>query len=220
MKSSKPIEVVLYQDVLCAWCLVAETRLAPLREEFRELVRWRVRPYPLRVRETPPTKRELEARAKEIHKARKEPEGARLSSVLWTSGDAPRSSLPALAALEAAKLQGVTAHAQLSRALRCAALEQGVNVARSDVLFELATHVGLDMTRFSAAFQSAETRRLILEEHRYASERGVKGVPTLVIGARWMISGLRSVGEYRELILSCLGKTGVTGEGSRERTLH
>ncbi len=74
-----------------------------------------------------------------------------------------------------------------------AALEQGVNVARTDVVFELASRVGLSMNDFSAAFHSEETRRLILDEHRLAASRGVRGVPTLVIGGRWMICGLRDI---------------------------
>ena len=87
-----------------------------------------------------------------------------------------------------------------------AALEQGVNVTRTDVVFELASRVGLAMNHFSAAYHSEETRKLILDEHPLASSRGVRGVPTLVIAGRWMVCGLRDVAEYREHILTCMGK--------------
>jgi predicted DsbA family dithiol-disulfide isomerase len=101
-----------------------------------------------------------------------------------------------------------------------AALEQGVNVSRTDVVFELASRVGLAMNDFSAAFHSEETRRLILDEHRLAASRGVRGVPTLVIGGRWMICGLRDLSEYREHILACLGKLAAPRAGSSERLVH
>jgi predicted DsbA family dithiol-disulfide isomerase len=216
----KPLQITLYQDVLCGWCYVAEQRLASLKHELHELVRWRHKPFPLRVNEVQPTPRDVEACAKEIRRARREPEGVRLRADIWTLGDAPRSSVPALAALEAARLQGPSARALLARWMQRVALEQGVNVTRGDVIYELAERVGLDMNRFAAAFTSPETRRLILEEHRLAAGRGVKGVPTLVIGERWMISGLREVEEYRRHILECMEKAGLSGAGEPGRLLH
>ena len=42
------LELVLYHDVLCSWCYVADARLEYLRDEYGPLVRWRLRPYPLR----------------------------------------------------------------------------------------------------------------------------------------------------------------------------
>jgi predicted DsbA family dithiol-disulfide isomerase len=104
--------------------------------------------------------------------------------------------------------------------MRSAALEQGVNVTRRDVVFELAARAGLQMNRFTAAFGAPETARLIREEHRLASSRGVRGVPTLVIADRWMVSGLREAAEYRDHILSCLGKAERLVPSSRERLLH
>lgn len=204
----KPLQITVYQDVVCAWCYLAESRLDALRQEFGDTVRWRVRPYPLRIQDTPPSERELRGLAEEVERAQREPDplARNLTTDLWLGGDAPRSSVPALAALEAARLQGPQARAFLSRAMQRVALEQGINVTRTDVIFELAARVGLAMNDFTAAFHSEETRKLILNEHKLAASRGVKGVPTLVIGGRWMVCGLRDVSEYREHILSCMGK--------------
>ncbi|XXF78529.1 DsbA family protein [Myxococcaceae bacterium GXIMD 01537] len=218
----KPLQITVYQDVLCAWCYLADSRLEALRSEFADAVRWTVRPYPLRVQETPPSERELRGLAEEVERAQREPEplARALSTDLWLEGDAPRSSVPALAALEAARLQGAQARTFLSRAMQRAALEQGVNVARTDVIFELAARVGLSMNDFSVAYHSEETRKLILDEHRLAASRGVKGVPTLVIGGRWMVCGLRDVSEYREHILACMGKLAAPRPGTSERIIH
>ncbi|MBN1205682.1 MAG: DsbA family protein [Myxococcaceae bacterium] len=219
----KPLQITVYQDVLCAWCYLADLRLEMLRKEFGDTVRWRVRPYPLRVHDTLPTERELRGLTEEVRRAQAEPEplARNLSTDLWLGGDPPRSSLPGLAALEAARLQGSQARTYLARAMQRAALEQGVNVSRTDVVFELASRVGLAMNDFSAAFHSEETRRLILDEHRLASSRGVRGVPTLIIGGRWMVCGLRDVAEYREHILTCMGKLAAPRSGgSSERLVH
>jgi predicted DsbA family dithiol-disulfide isomerase len=205
-RSPKPLEIVVYQDVLCAWCYVAERRLETLRPEFGEAIRWSFRPFALRVKDAVSTPQELHEWVVQLERARKEPEGRALSKELWLSGDPPRSSIPALTALEAARLQDREAASQLARRMQRAALEHGLNVARPDVTLELASSVGLDMNRFAVAWQSPETRKLVIEEHRLASTRGVKGVPTLVIGGRWMLRGLRAVREYRRHILDCLGK--------------
>ena len=218
----KPLQITVYQDVLCAWCYLAESRLEALRQEFGDAVRWKVRPYPLRIQETPPSERELRGLAEEVERAQREadPLARRISRDIWIGGDPPRSSVPALAALEAARLQGPQAHTFLARAMQRAALEQGVNVTRTDVVFELASRVGLAMNDFSAAYHSEETRKLILNEHKLAASRGVKGVPTLVIGGRWMVCGLREVSEYREYILTCMGKVATPRPGTAERLVH
>jgi predicted DsbA family dithiol-disulfide isomerase len=220
---AKPLQITVYQDVLCSWCYLADLRLETLRQELGDTVRWRTRPYPLRVVDTPPSERELRGLAGEVQRAREEPEPVArlLTPDLWLGGDPPRSSITGLVALEAARLQGAQARTLLARAMQHTALEQGVNVARPDVVFELASRVGLAMNDFSAAFNSEETRKLILSEHRLATGRGVKGVPTLIIASRWMICGLRDVAEYREHIMSCMGKLAAQPAASfSERLIH
>ncbi|MBF5046307.1 DsbA family protein [Simulacricoccus sp. 17bor-14] len=218
----KPLQITVYQDVLCAWSYLADSRLDVLRQEFRDIVRFRVRPFPLRVNDVLPTDKERRALVKEVERAQEEldPAARLITPELWKGSDAPRSSVPALAALEAARLQGPTARALLARAMQRAALEQGVNVTRNDVIFELASRVGLSMNAFAAAFASPQTRQLVMDEHRLAAGRGVRGVPTLVIGGRWMVCGLREVSEYREHILACLGKLHLPKAGETERLFH
>jgi predicted DsbA family dithiol-disulfide isomerase len=205
-RSLKPLEIVVYQDVLCAWCYLADRRLEIVRREIGEAVRWTSRPYALRLKDAQPSPQEIHDWVEQVEQAKREPDGRELSKDLWLSADPPRSSVPALAALEAARLQGADAAAQLARYMQRAALQHGLNVARPDVTLELASSVGLDMNRFVTAWRSPQTRQLVLEEHRLASARGVKGVPTLVIGGRWMLSGLRATREYRRHILECVGK--------------
>jgi predicted DsbA family dithiol-disulfide isomerase len=139
---------------------------------------------------------------------------------LWLGGDLPRSSIPALAALEAAALQGSEARHQLAGAMRRAALEQGLNVTRPDIAMELAWSIGLDMDRFVPAMKSDQTQRLILQERSLAISRGVSGVPALVIGGRWLLSGLREVGEYRDHIRACMLRRDHGGESPSGHAVH
>jgi predicted DsbA family dithiol-disulfide isomerase len=219
-RSQKQLQISVYQDVLCPWSYLADLRVQQLHRELGDGVRFLTRPYPLRPMESLPSLEEIASAVRDIEAARAEREGLPLRTELWTSGDPPRSSLEPLAAVEAAKLQGEAARLTLLRSLRQAALEQGLNITRSDVVFELAARAGLQMNRFAAAFGSSQTRRLIREEHRLARARGVRRVPTLVIANRWMISGLRDVQEYRELILACMGKLEHAQLAVHERVVH
>jgi len=220
MKRSAPLQVVVYQDVLCAWCYITDQRLDALRSEFGDALVWKSRPYALRVDDRVPGQEDRKAFLKELTRARKEPEGKNLSTELWKSADAPRSSVPPLIALEAARMQDPLAARALARSLAKTGLELGLNVSRTDVLFEVAQRLGLHMGRFAAAFESPDLRRLVLDEHKAACERGVRGVPTLVIGERWMISGLREQSEYRAHILECLRKRQQRLPGADPETLH
>jgi predicted DsbA family dithiol-disulfide isomerase len=216
----KQLQISVYQDVLCPWSYLADLRVQQLHRELGDGVRFLTRPYPLRPMESLPSAEEITSAVRDIEAARAEREGLPLRTELWTSGDPPRSSLEPLAAVEAAKLQGEAARLTLLQSLRRAALEQGLNITRSDIVFELAARAGLQMNRFAAAFSSPQTRRLIREEHRLARARGVRRAPTLVVANRWMISGLREVQEYRELILACMGKLERTQLTVYERLVH
>src|SRR5678816_1880293 len=92
---------------------------------------------------------EIARAVKQLTSAARERESLPLRPELWTSGDPPRSSMEPLAALEAARLQGEPARLELQMRLRHAALEQGLNVTRPDIVFELAERTGLQMNRLS-----------------------------------------------------------------------
>src|SRR5678816_3173055 len=173
-RTLKQSQVLVYQDVLCPWSWLAELRLSQLQRELAEVMRFVPRPYPLRPMESLPSEDEIARAVKDLEAAARERESLPLRSELWTSGDPPRSSMEPLAALEAARLQGEPARLELQRRLRHAALEQGLNVSRPDIVLELAEQADLQMNRFTAAFGSSQTRRLIREEYRLARGRGVR----------------------------------------------
>src|SRR5262249_18168041 len=214
-----PLPVTVYQDVLCAWGYLAELRLEALAPEFGAEVHWTFRPFPLRASSSALTAAERTRWIQEIDQARLEPDGRALKVDLWTQDDCPTSSLRPLIAVEAAGLQGEQSRSQMVRALQRAALEQGINVSRLDVLLELGSALSLDVDRFSVALNSARLRRLLLAERDLSRERGVTGVPTLVVAARWMICGLRSTGEYRRYLQMCIKRHGERRDAF-ERVLH
>jgi len=195
-----PLELVLYHDVLCAWCYVADARLEYLRDEYGPLVRFRLRPYPLRPDTQIPDKKQRSVLARAVRRVTREPEGALVKPDLWTGRDPPSSSIPALAALEAALVQGPSAQRDLLVAMRKAAFHEGINVARRDVQVELAAQAGLDVSRFVDQLDDPRHAQEVASAVEEAEAIGIRGVPALVIGGEWLMQGCRELSEYRHVI--------------------
>ena len=194
------LELTLYHDVLCSWCYVADARLDYLRDEYGPMVRWRLRPYPLRPENQLPDKKQRAVQARHFRRVAREQEGKGVKADLWTGQDPPSSSLPPLVALEAALAQGPEMQRALLKALRRKAFVEGLNVARRDVQVEVAAQEGLDVTRF---LERLDDPRLVAEVNVSVDEAealGIKGVPALVIGGEWLMQGCRDLSEYRQVI--------------------
>ena len=194
------VELVLYHDVLCSWCYVGDARLSYLRDEYGPLVRWRLRPYPLRPENQLPDKKQRAVLARHFRRVAREEEGKGVKADLWTGQDPPSSSLPPLVALEAALPQGPHMQRALLEAMRRKAFIEGINVARRDVQVELAAQVGIDVSRFLERLDDPRLSQDVNDSVDEAEALGIKGVPALVIGGEWLMQGCRDLSEYRQVI--------------------
>ena len=194
------VELVLYHDVLCSWCYVADGRLEYLRDEYGPMLRWSLRPYPLRPENQIPDKKQRSVLARHFRRLGREQEGKGVKPDLWTGQDPPASSVPPLVALEAALPQGPELQRALLVAMRRAAFHQGINVARRDVQLELGAQVGLDLGRFVEQLDDPRLEQDVNDAVEEAEELGIKGVPALVIGGEWLMQGCRELGEYRQVL--------------------
>ena len=193
--------LVLFQDPLSPWCLVAEHRIAAAADSFPGAFRpLRLEPFPTRVTPRALSKGERCSLARAARRAAREPELSGSIPDLWLSPDPPLSSLPVLTAFCAARLQGSTRELALRNAVREAAHYRGLNVARTDVLLELAHVAGLDVPRFAAALAAPATEVRVQESLRAALQRGVREVPALVIGDEWLVVGARRTEVYRSIL--------------------
>jgi predicted DsbA family dithiol-disulfide isomerase len=180
---------------------VAERRLrAALDDAPVAFAPLRLEPFPLRAEPCALTAKERRDYVRVARRAAKEPEAAGTTPDLWLSDDPPLTTLPALAALEAARLQGPAREAALRGALREAALVRGINVTRRDVLYELAGAAGLDVARFATALAAPATEKRVLESFDEALGKGIDTAPALVIGDEWLVAGPRSADEYRSVL--------------------
>jgi predicted DsbA family dithiol-disulfide isomerase len=195
------VSLVLYQDPLSPWCLVAEQRILAAAESLAGAYRpLRLEPFPTRVTPRALSKAERCSLARAARRAAREPELTGSIPDLWLSPDPPLSSLPVLVAFSAARLQGATRELALRNAVREAAHYRGLNVSRTDVLLELAEVAGLDVARFAAALSAPAMYSRVQETLRAALERGVREVPALVIGDEWLVVGARRTEVYRSIL--------------------
>ena len=202
------LEIVLFHDVLCTWCYLADQHLEQLRVEYGGAVRWSLRAYPLRPENQLPDKKERAQLARHFRRLAKEREGKGVKPDLWTGQDPPSSSLPPLLALEAALSQGEELQQGLLRSMRRAAFVEGINVARRDVQLELAAQAGLDLPRLIARLDDPQTVLSVNASVEEAEALGIKGVPALVIGGDWLVQGCRELSEYRQVIDKYLRERG------------
>ncbi len=201
IRHANPVSLVLYQDPLSPWCLVAEERITAATESFPGAFGpLRLEPFPTRVTPRALSKAERCALARAARRAAREPELSGSIPDQWLSPDAPLSALPVLAAFAAARLQGQGRELALRKAVREAAHYRGLNVSRTDVLLELAELAGLDVGRFAAALAAPSTEVRVHETLRGALERGVREVPALVIGDEWLVVGARRTEVYRSVL--------------------
>lgn len=197
----EPIHLSFFHDVFCAYCCVTAERLAHLEQEFGDLLVVDLRPYPLRPESEAPSRRDVRRQVRLVKAAAREPECPDLSPALWRGIDPPHSSLPPLLALEAARQQSKCAQRALLLKLREAAFEHALNIARRDVLFEMAARTGIDMDRFESAFDAPSTARSVEVSRREAVRRGVQAVPAVVVSGEWLLTGVRELHEYRDVLL-------------------
>ena len=196
-----PASLVLFQDPLSPWCLVAEQRITVAAESFPGAFGpLRLEPFPTRVTPRALSKGDRCALARAARRAAREPELSGAIPDLWLSPDPPLSSLPVLTAFSAARLQGPTRELALRNAVREAAHYRGLNVARTDVLLELAHLAGLDVARFAAALAAPATEVRVHEALHAALDRGVREVPALIIGDEWLVVGARRTEVYRSIL--------------------
>lgn len=203
------IELVLFHDVLCSWCLIADARLRWLKKyELQDQVVLRYKAFPTRHRDSVPTPREIKTLSRHYARVAKTNEGWGIVPDVWAGGDPPLSTIPPLVALEAARRQGLEARDRLWHKVRRAAFWDGINVARRDVLIELAERAELDLEQFLAALDDPRTEQLVLAEHGEAEARKISGVPALLLrpaeryagSPEWVASGCRDIWEYREMV--------------------
>jgi predicted DsbA family dithiol-disulfide isomerase len=191
------LDIAFVSDVACPWCAIGlaslEQALARLGDEVKAEVR--VEPFELnpdmgpegaevvpylarKYGRTPEQVAQAQARIRERGAAVGFSFGKR--EHVWNTFDAHRM-------LHWAGLEGRAL--DLKRALLRAYHGEGRNPGAADVLVELAGAVGLDPARAKAILASDEFTAEVRERERFWQQRGVAGVPFVVVNDSTAIEG-------------------------------
>lgn len=192
-----PLDIAFVSDVACPWCAIGlaslERALARLGDEVQARVH--VEPFELnpdmgaegaevvtylarKYGRTPEQIAQAQARIRE--------RGAAVGFIfgerkhVWNTFNAHR-------VLHWASLEG--RGVDLKRALLRAYHAEGRNPGAADVLVDVAGAIGLDTARVKAIAESDEFASQVRERERFWLERGVSGVPFVVVNDRHAIEG-------------------------------
>jgi predicted DsbA family dithiol-disulfide isomerase len=191
------LDIAFVSDVACPWCAIGLASLDLALDRTKDAVDATVRVEPFELNpdmgpegaEVVPyltkkygrTKEEI-ARTQATIRERGAAVGFAFGSRdhVWNTFNAHRM-------LHWARLEG--RDLELKRALLRAYHGEGRNPGAPDVLIELATAVGLDPGRARAIAEGHEFESEVRSRERYWLERGVSGVPFVVVNDQYAISG-------------------------------
>jgi predicted DsbA family dithiol-disulfide isomerase len=192
-----PLDIAFVSDVACPWCAIGlaslEQALARLGDEAGATVH--VEPFELnpdmgsegaevvpylarKYGRTPEQIAQAQARIRERGAAVGFPFGERKH--VWNTFNAHR-------VLHWAGLEGRSL--DLERALLRAYHAEGRNPGATDVLVDVAGAVGLDTARVKAIAESGEFAGEVRTRERHWLERGVNGVPFVLVNDQYAIEG-------------------------------
>ena len=112
----------------------------------------------------------------------------------------PSSSIPALTAAKCAERQGDAAFARLHDRLFTALFRDGLDIARPDVLRNLAREASLDVARFEADYAGEAYESVLSDCAEGAAWFGVSGLPTVILNEKLSLVGAVPIERYRMLI--------------------
>jgi predicted DsbA family dithiol-disulfide isomerase len=210
---TRPIELAFVSDVACPWCAIGLASLDRALERLgaQVAVKISIEPFELNpdmgpqgVETIPYLARKYGRTPEQIAQARAriEERGAQVGfrfgarEHVWNTFDAHRM-------LHWAGLEGKAV--ELKRALLRAYHAEGRNPAAPDVLVELAGAVGLDAARAKSIAESREFEAETRERERLWLDRGVNGVPLVVVDDSFAIEGAQPPEVFEQALRQAAG---------------
>ncbi|HET7547304.1 MAG TPA: DsbA family oxidoreductase [Usitatibacter sp.] len=210
---TRPIELAFVSDVACPWCAIGLASLDRALERLgaQVAVKISIEPFELNpdmgpqgVETIPYLARKYGRTPEQIAQARAriEERGAQVGfrfgarEHVWNTFDAHRM-------LHWAGLEGKAV--ELKRALLRAYHAEGRNPAAPDVLVELADAVGLDAARAKSIAESREFEAETRERERLWLDRGVNGVPLVVVDDSFAIEGAQPPEVFEQALRRAAG---------------
>ena len=214
MADSPAIQVDIVSDVVCPWCIVGFKQLerALGMTGLGARVRWH--PFELNrdmpeegqdLREHLMGKYGISAEQSRAARARLVALGDELGFI-FDYNDRSRmvNTFRAHQLLGWAEAQNL--QHPLILALFAAYFTQGRDVSDIGVLSEIAGSVGLDASAARDVLESEAMAKVTREKLDFWVERGVSGVPTMILGQKYMLTGAQDPATYAEVLERCMAE--------------
>jgi putative protein-disulfide isomerase len=198
------VEVIFYTDPLCCWSWAMAPAWDRVRAEYGSRIKVQYKMGGL----LPSWKHFEDATHAISRPAQMGPEwmhAAHLSGVTINSGiwiaDPPASSYPACIAVKSVQLQSEGYGETFLHLLRTAVMEDGMNIARNEVLLDTARllhheYGDFDLLRFRDDLMGETGKEAFRKDLQEAKYLGINRFPTLVIkqkeGSRVMLTGYQT----------------------------
>jgi len=94
----------------------------------------------------------------------------------------------------------------LKLALFSAYFTQGLDVSDATVLVQIAASVGLDADAARQVLQDGSRVQMVREKQQFWTSRGISGVPSMVFGGKYLVTGAQGADTYEQLLRRCVAE--------------
>lgn len=202
MPKDNAIRVLVWSDYVCPFCYLERPVLDRIQKELGEDVEIDWRAFELRPEPEPA----LDPNAEYLHRTWNQsvyPMAQDRGLVLKLPPVQPRSRKAHEAAEFARDAGRLDA---MNRALFKAFLEEGRDLADTNVLIDIGRSVGLDTDALQQALASGRYTERVLEDQHLARQIGISSVPALVVTAgaqAYLVSGAQPYETVKDVIARC-----------------
>ncbi|WP_170324566.1 DsbA family oxidoreductase [Ruegeria arenilitoris] len=215
MTSTDPrpvVQIDIVSDVVCPWCIVGFRQLDLALQQENVLARLRWHPFELNptmapegqnLREHIMEKYGTTAEQSQQARDRLTQLGTELGFAFNFDDDSRMvNTFAAHQLLDWAESQG--RQHPLKLALFQAYFTDQKDVSQTDVLLDAVTAAGLDADAARSALESGAHVAPVREKQEFWTSRGISGVPSMVFGGKYLLTGAQGTDTYAQVLQRCL----------------
>lgn len=208
------IQIDIVSDVVCPWCIVGFRQLdaAMKQQGIQAQLRWH--PFELNPN-MPPEGQNLREHITEKYGSTPEQSqqarerltaiGAELGFTFNFDEDSRIvNTFKAHQLLDWAEGQGL--QHQLKLALFDAYFTRQQDVSDTQVLLQAVTSAGLNSDTARQVLETGEHIDLVREKQQFWTSRGISGVPSMVFGGKYLLTGAQGVDTYSRVLQQCVAE--------------
>ncbi|NOD87042.1 MULTISPECIES: DsbA family oxidoreductase [unclassified Ruegeria] len=208
------VQIDIVSDVVCPWCIVGFKQLDTALQQMSVLARLRWHPFELNpnmpregqnLRDHIMEKYGTTAEQSQQARDRLTSIGAELGFT-FNFGDESRmvNTFAAHQLLDWAEGQG--RQHPLKLALFDAYFTRQKDVSDTEVLLDAVRSVGLDAEAARQALESGKHTGPVREKQQFWTSRGISGVPSMVFGGKYLLTGAQGTETYAQVLQRCLSE--------------